>query len=82
MDIEGRKGDKLLYVAGTKLVAMTGNRSAGRIQWEWTGPASLSMPAIPEWTASGQGRHELRAEVRDQTGQSLCENVFEFEVSD
>ena len=34
-----------------------------------------------EWTAAGAGRHELRAEVRDQAGKPISENVFEFDVA-
>jgi len=41
VDIDGRKGDELLYAAGSKLVAITGDRSAGRLLWEWQGPANL-----------------------------------------
>jgi len=35
-----------------------------------------------EWTATGKGPHELRAEVRDQSGGVISENIFEFEVTD
>jgi hypothetical protein len=60
-DIDGQKGDELLYVAGTKLVAITGNRSAGRILWEWSGPANLSMPAIADVDGSGLAEIVLQA---------------------
>jgi outer membrane protein assembly factor BamB len=53
VDIDGRKGDELLYAAGSKLIAITGDRSAGRILWEWQGPASLSMPAIADLDGNG-----------------------------
>ncbi len=52
-DIDGRKGDELLYVAGSKLIAVTGDRSAGRILWEWQGPGDLSMPAIADLDGDG-----------------------------
>jgi outer membrane protein assembly factor BamB len=47
-DIDGRKGDELIYSADNKLVAITGDRSAGRVLWQWQGPAALSMPAIAD----------------------------------
>jgi hypothetical protein len=47
-DIDGRPGDELLFVSGSKLIAVTGDLSAGRILWEWQGPADLSMPAIAD----------------------------------
>ena len=53
VDIDGRKGDELLYVAGSNLVAITGDRSAGRILWEWQGPAKLSLPAIADLDGDG-----------------------------
>jgi len=34
-----------------------------------------------EWTAAGTGHHELRAEVRDNAGKPISENIFEFEVA-
>ncbi len=46
VDLDGRKGDELLYAAGSKLIAITGDRTAGRVLWEWQGPADLSMPVI------------------------------------
>jgi len=56
VDIDGRKGDELLYVAGSKLVAITGDRSAGRILWEWQGPANLSLPAIADLDGDGSAQ--------------------------
>jgi len=53
VDIDGRKGDELLYAAGSKLVAITGDRSAGRLLWEWQGPANLSLPAIADLEGDG-----------------------------
>jgi len=35
-----------------------------------------------EWMATGRGSHELRAEVHDQAGRLISENIFEFEVTD
>ena len=32
------------------------------------------------WKASSPGKYELRAEVFDNTGQRLSENIYEFEV--
>jgi beta-mannosidase len=52
-----------------------------------SGQFAASMPAdsafkvgTATWVAAGSGPHELRAEVRDQTGGVLSENVFEFSV--
>jgi len=53
VDIDGRKGDELLYAAGSKLIAITGDRSAGRLLWEWQGPAALSLPAIADLEGDG-----------------------------
>ena len=64
-NIDGRKGDELLYVAGSKLVAITGDRSAGRILWEWQGPARLSMPAIAD--VDGDGFAEIVVQAADGT---------------
>jgi outer membrane protein assembly factor BamB len=64
-NIDGRKGDELLYVAGSKLVAITGDRRAGRILWEWQGPASLSMPAIAD--VDGDGFAEIVVQAADGT---------------
>jgi beta-mannosidase len=51
---------------------------------EW----SVSMPedsvqrvGAVDWKASGKGHHELHAEVRDQAGHQVSENIFEFEVN-
>ena len=53
VDIDGRKGEELLYVAGPKLIAITGDSASGRILWEWQGPANLSMPAIADLDDDG-----------------------------
>jgi outer membrane protein assembly factor BamB len=62
-DIDGRKGDELLYVAGNKLLAVTGDRHAGKLLWEWTGPARLSMPAIAD--VDGDGFAEIVVQAAD-----------------
>src|SRR5262249_20780896 len=64
-DIDGRKGDELLYVAGNKLIVITGNRRAGQLLWEWTGPARLSMPAIAD--VDGDGLAEIVVQAADGT---------------
>jgi len=64
-DIDGRKGDELLYVAGNKLIAITGNQHSGQILWEWTGPANLSMPAIAD--VDDDGWAELVVQAADGT---------------
>jgi hypothetical protein len=51
-------------------------------QW----PVSMSEDSVlklgeAEWTAAGSGDHELHAEVRDQSGSLVSENVFAFRVS-
>jgi outer membrane protein assembly factor BamB len=64
-DIDGRKGDELLYVSGSKLIAITGDKSAGRILWEWQAPANLSMPAIAD--VDGDGLAEILVQSADGT---------------
>lgn len=61
VDIDGRPGDELLYVAGDTLVAVTGDRTAGRLLWEWKGSANLSLPAIADTDADGQAEIILQA---------------------
>jgi beta-mannosidase len=51
-------------------------------QW----PVSMSEDSVlklgeAEWTAAGSGDHELHAEVRDQSGSLVSENVFAFKVT-
>ena len=65
VDIDGRKGDELLYVAGSNLVAITGDRSAGRILWEWQGSANLSLPAIAD--LDGDGLAQIIVQAADGT---------------
>ncbi|MHB0955890.1 MAG: hypothetical protein ACYC0X_05855 [Pirellulaceae bacterium] len=67
-NIDGRGGDELLYVAGQQLVAITGDRQAGRILWTWTGTAPLSMPAIAD--VDGDGAAEII--VLDAQGVVQC----------
>jgi len=43
---------------------------------------SVQQLGAAEWTVSGKGPHQLRAEVRDQAGKTVSENIFEFEVTD
>lgn len=62
-DIDGRKGDELLYPAGNALVAVSGDRAGGRVLWTWQGPAALSMPAIAD--VNGDGRVEILVESAD-----------------
>jgi hypothetical protein len=63
VDIDGRQGDELLYAAGSKLVAITGDHSAGRLLWEWPGPANLSLPAIAD--VEGDGSAEIIVQAAD-----------------
>ena len=41
---------------------------------------SVSKLGVAEWTATKPGSYELHAEVRDQAGQLLSENIFAFAV--
>ena len=59
------QGDELLYAAGNKLIAITGNQHSGQILWEWTGPANLSMPAIAD--VDDDGWAELVVQAADGT---------------
>jgi beta-mannosidase len=43
---------------------------------------SVQQLGAAEWTVTGAGPHELRAEVRDQAGKTISENVFEFVVQE
>jgi len=63
VNIDGRKGDELLYVAGSKLIAITGTRTVGRMLWQWQGPAALSMPAIGD--VDGDGLAEVIIQATD-----------------
>ena len=67
-NIDGQGGDEILYAAGTLLVAVTGDRSEGRILWTWQGPATLSMPAIAD--VDGDGLAEII--VQDATAKVHC----------
>jgi outer membrane protein assembly factor BamB len=62
-DINGDGGDELLYVAGSELLAVTGDLSAGRILWRWQGPASLSLPAIAD--VDGDTKAEIVVQSAD-----------------
>ena len=65
VDIDGRRGGELLYVAGSKLIVITGDRSAGRILWEWQGSANLSLPAIAD--LDGDGLAQIIVQAADGT---------------
>ena len=67
-DIDGRRGDELLYVAGNTLVALTGSRAAGSVLWTWRGPANLSLPAVADLDGDGLAEILLRA----ADGSVLC----------
>ncbi len=54
VDIDGRKGDELLYAVGSDLIAITGDLSGGKILWKWKGPATLSMPAVADLEGDGK----------------------------
>jgi outer membrane protein assembly factor BamB len=67
-NIDGRAGDEILYPAGTTLVAITGDRTSGRVLWTWNGPAALSLPAVAD--VDGDGQAEIL--VQDATGTVHC----------
>jgi beta-mannosidase len=61
--------------------AQGAEKAAG--QW----PAAMAEDSVrqlgnAEWTATGRGPHQLRAQVRNQDGGLISENTFEFEVTD
>jgi beta-mannosidase len=43
---------------------------------------SVQRLGTAEWIAAGKGPHELRAQILDQNGHQLSENIFEFDVTD
>jgi beta-mannosidase len=52
-------------------------------QWPVSMPAdSVSKLGFAEWSAVGRGNHQLHAEVKDQNGKVLSENIFAFEVTE
>jgi hypothetical protein len=52
-------------------------------KWQLSIPEdSAQRLGTVEWKATGQGRHELRAEVTDQSGHEISNNIFEFEVAE
>jgi len=62
-DIDGKRGDELIYPAGDELVAVTGGRESGRILWRWRGPAALSLPAVAD--LDGDGLAEIAVQSAD-----------------
>jgi outer membrane protein assembly factor BamB len=56
-NIDGAGGDEIIYPAGYNLVAITGDRTSGRVLWTWHGPARLSLPAIAD--VDGDGLAEI-----------------------
>jgi outer membrane protein assembly factor BamB len=62
-DINGDGGDELLYVAGTTLHVITGDRTGGRELWTWSAPTTLSLPAIAD--VDGDGRAEIIVQSAD-----------------
>jgi beta-mannosidase len=64
-------------------IRSAGGKEACLGHWSVTMPEdSVQHLGVAEWTASGKGPHELRAEVVDADGKKISENVFEFEVTD
>jgi len=53
-DLDGRRGDELLYAAGNEVIAVTGDRQGGRVLWKWNAGASLSMPVIADVDEDGE----------------------------
>jgi outer membrane protein assembly factor BamB len=67
-DLDNRKGDELLYVASNRLIVITGDRTTGRVLWEWEGPGQLSMPVIADVDEDGLAEVVLVS----ADGQVLC----------
>jgi outer membrane protein assembly factor BamB len=67
-NIDGRGGDEIIYPSGNTLVAVTGDRAAGRVLWTWQAPAALSLPAIAD--VDGDGLAEIV--VQDAAGTVYC----------
>ncbi len=64
-NIDGRRGDEIIYPAGNTLVAITGDRTSGRVLWTWQGPAALSLPAIAD--VDGDGLAEIVVQDAEAT---------------
>jgi hypothetical protein len=62
-NIDGCRGDELLFVSGRRLLAVTGDRQAGRLLWTWDAPAPLGMPAIAD--VDGDGTVEIIVQDAD-----------------
>lgn len=60
-DVDGAGGEELLYVSGSELIAVTGNRDSGRILWRWQGHAPLSLPAIADLDVDGKAEIILQS---------------------
>jgi len=60
-DIDGNGGEELLYVAGNRLVAVSGNRQHGRLLWTWQYSSALSLPAIADLDDDGRAEIVLQS---------------------
>jgi hypothetical protein len=67
-NIDGRGGDEIIYPAGNTLVAITGDRTSGRLLWTWNAPTTLSLPAIAD--VDGDGLAKIV--VQDAAGTVYC----------
>jgi beta-mannosidase len=58
-----------------------GGSECGDGQWQLSIPEdSVQRLGTAEWKVAGKGQHALHAEVKDQAGRAISENIFEFEV--
>jgi len=64
-NIDGLGGDEIIYPAGNNLVAVTGDRTSGKVLWTWQGPARLSLPAIAD--VDGDGLAEIVVQDAEAT---------------
>jgi len=50
-------------------------------KWDVSMPEdSVQKLGTAEWTAAASGSYQLRAEVRDQSGHRLSQNMFDFVI--